>query len=201
MRNFSGRAWLYSLLEISSHLALNHWQSFRRAPCVNIDSLWRSWLLDRGSLTERLLAVTQGDFFVRVLHQRWQRPQLSEAKRLGLKPRQVALIREVQLMCHNEAWVYARSVFPLNTLSGRLGYLKKLDNRSLGSLLFKDPHLSRTWFEIASIDGSLITSLGQQAPTENLWGRRSLFYIKEKPILVAEIFLPALKAHLEKLQL
>jgi len=147
------------------------------------------------------MAATAGDFFVRVVHQGWQRPDLSEAKRLGIKAGQVALIREVQLMCHNQAWVRARTVFPLSTLSGRLGYLKKLGNQSLGSLLFKDPSLKRTLFEIASMGGMQGRSLGRQESGCALWGRRSLFYVKHKPILVAEIFLPALKAHMEQHQL
>lgn len=104
-------------------------------------------------------------------------------------------------MCHNEPWVYARSVFPLHTLTGPLRHLKQLDNRSLGSLLFKDASMKRTLFEIAALEARKIKAVKHTAPNELLWGRRSLFYVKNKPILISEIFLSALKMHEKKLRL
>lgn len=188
-------------LKNPSPFALIHWRSYKRVPGIGLDPFWRSWLLDRGSLTERLVRATEGNFFVRVIQQGWLRPHLSEATRLRIKPGQMALVREVQLMCHKEAWVHARSVFPLSTLSGSLGYLKNLGNKSLGSLLFKEPSLKRTLFEIASMRSRPIAPPEQSLSDSTLWGRRSLFYAQQMPILVTEIFLPALKTHMEQHQL
>lgn len=158
-------------------------------------------MLDRGSLTDRLVRATSGDFRVQILRQDWQRPQLSEAKRLGIKAGQVALVREVLLVCHGQPWVYARSLFPLATLSGPLRHLRRLDNRSLGSLLFNDPSMKRTMFEVAALESRRIKALVHLIPQDILWGRRSLFYVKNKPLLVTEVFLPALKARQKQLGL
>lgn len=174
---------------------LNHWHHYQRNPLIQIDPLWRSWLLDQGSLTKRLINASNGAFQVRKLFQGWQRPTCSEAQCLGLKPRQLAVVREVELLCNGEPWVYARSVFPQQTLTGRLRSLKKLDTRPLGALLFSDPTMERTHFEIAALSNTRLKNYFSDQSANFAWGRRSLFFLDEKPLLVAEIFLPALEQH------
>ena len=104
-------------------------------------------------------------------------------------------MREVELLCHNEPWVYARSVFPQTTLTGRLRSLKKLDTRPLGALLFNDPTMKRSHFEIAALSNPELANYFTSSSNDFAWARRSLFFLDEKPILVAEIFLPALEQH------
>jgi chorismate lyase len=165
---------------------------------VQLNPLWRSWLLDQGSLTQRLINASNGAFQVRKLRQGWQQPTCSEARCLGLKPRQLAIVREVELLCHGEPWVYARSVFPQQTLIGRLRSLKKLDTRPLGALLFSDPTMKRTHFEVAALYNAQLANYfpNDTDNSENFaWGRRSLFFLDKKPILVAEVFLPAMEQH------
>ena len=113
---------------------------------------------------------------------------------LGLKPRQKALIREVLLMCNNEPWVYARSILPFSSLQGSLRFLRKLKNSALGALLFKDPKLTRSCFEIAKIE--LPEHLLPEAKVRLLYNRRSLFHLHQQPLLVTETFLPACKLNL-----
>lgn len=152
----------------------------------------KHWLLDRGSLTERLIAASGGDFRVQVLSQRWQCPKTDEALLLGMKPREYALVREVLLLCHGEPWVYARSVIPHQSLTGPLRFLRRLQNQALGGLLFSDPFLERSHFDIAHIrlphEAIPVTS----DPCD-IYGRRSRFLLKNQPLLVAEIFLPDCK--------
>jgi chorismate--pyruvate lyase len=174
---------------------LNHWHHYQRNPVIQIDPLWRAWLMDQGSLTQRLIDASRGDFRVRKLSQSWQRPTHSEAQCLGLPPRQLAMVREVELVCHGKPWVYARSVFPQSTLTGRLRCLKKLDSRPLGALLFSDPTMQRTHFEIAALSNAKLENYFTASGCHYAWGRRSLFFLDEKPILVAEVFLPALEQH------
>lgn len=174
---------------------LNHWHHYQRNPLIQIDPLWRSWLLEHGSLTQRLIKASNGAFRVRKLHQGWQYPTPSEAACLGIKPRQLAMVREVELLCHNKPWVYARSVFPQTTLTGRLRRLKKLDTKPLGALLFSEPSMKRTHFEIAALNNADLAKYFTSESDHFAWGRRSLFFIDEKPLLVAEVFLPALEQH------
>jgi chorismate--pyruvate lyase len=156
-----------------------------------------AWLLERGSLTARLIQASGGAFAVRVLDQRWGRPTADEAALLGLAHGHYAWLRETVLMCHGEPWVYARSVMPLATLSGKLRYLQRLRNSSLGALLFRDPELVRSRFQIAQLplhDLPLARIELAAVADASVWGRRSLFRFHGRPILVGEIFLPGFRA-------
>ncbi|MCK9505775.1 MAG: chorismate lyase [Porticoccaceae bacterium] len=166
-----------------------HWYPADRWLQNSLAPQWRNWLADQGSLTKRLVAASSGCFSVRIIRQGYGRPSRNEARALGLPLRQQALIRETVLSGNNAPWVYARSIVPLATLSGRLRALANLDNRPLGALLFADKTLRRGAIDIARIPGRAIPEhLAKDASW--LWGRRSLFYLDNKPLLVSEIFLP-----------
>ncbi len=159
------------------------------------DHRLQHWLLDRGSLTSRLQHLSHGQLRVEILNQRWAKPRLSEARALEIDPHRIALIREVILCGNNEPWIYARSVLPQSTLTGRLRCLRQLDNRPLGALLFNDPGMRRSPIEIASFkaDNPLIPE-SVRSHQQPLWARRSCFFLDAKPLLVSETFLPALVA-------
>jgi len=149
------------------------------------------WLVDTGSLTARLLAKSNGNFYVRVVRQVIARPSLSEQQALNMKQHQLALIREVVLYGNNEPWVFARSVLPLSSLTGSLRHLRKQGTKPLGAFLFSQPHLHRGPMHIAAItarDAYVPKNFIGQQP---LWGRRSVFSIAHKPLLVSEVFLQA----------
>jgi chorismate lyase len=149
----------------------------------------RKWLLDPGSLTQRLIKASGGRFAVQILSQRWEKPRLSEAKLLSMRGRETAIVREVTLLCAGQPWVFARSVMPASSLTGRLRRLRKLDNSSLGEMLFRDNSMRRRPFQIALIDGeSGQIPMHLRAP-QRLWGRRCRFELANKPIMVSEIFL------------
>ena len=160
-------------------------------PCLNVPMIWRRWLLDRGSLTQHLRAISGGSFRVLVLQQQMKRPQASERVLLQIPNRGLALVREVLLYGNDQPWVFARSVLPLSTLSGGRRRLRKLDNRPLGALLFTDPTLRRGAMQISRVNsGRLPLSARPSDLDAMLWGRRSVFYLKARPLLVSEIFLP-----------
>lgn len=151
----------------------------------------RHWLLDRGSLTQRLIAASDGRFRVRVLHQRIARPRFSEMRLLDMPRGRLALIREVILYGYDQPWVFARSVLPLSSLTGRLRRLRKFDNRPLGDYLFRDPGLRRGELQITRLfPASAILPKEFSAVRDALWGRRSVFYVDHKPLLISEFFLP-----------
>ena len=168
-----------------------HWQSYRHLPAYAVPKRWRHWLLDRGSLTQRLVAASAGQFRVRILTQGIAKPRRTEAKALGIPHQQLAVVREVILYGSDQPWVYARSVLPLSSLTGRLARLRKLDERPLGALLFADPSMRRDKLELARVQPAKV-ALPQELGIfdTSLWGRRSVFYIADKPLLVSEIFLP-----------
>lgn len=152
------------------------------------------WLFEQGSLTRRILLHCNNKFRVEVLSQNWQRPMLNEAIRLGVHPEHHALIREVLLYCGETPWVFARSVLPHKTLTGPRRSLGKLGNRPLGEILFSDPSILRDALEIAEINkGQRMFNCATQSlinTPDSVWGRRSVFYLHKKPLLVNEVFLP-----------
>lgn len=154
----------------------------------------RELLLDRGSLTARLLRASGGDFHVELLRQDWRRPQADEARLLGINPRATAMVREVALHCCGQPWVYARSVIPASSLRGRLRQLRHLQNRSLGQLLFNDPSMRRQPFELTTLRADSAHLPAALRAGGHLWGRRCRFEIGGQPLLVSEFFLAACRA-------
>lgn len=153
-----------------------------------------SWLLDPASLTLRLQQLCPGRFRVRVLSQGWGAPCTDEARLLGMRQGRRAIIRQVQLLCDGQPWIYARTVIPVTSLRGRLRRLARLGTRPLGGMLFADRGMRRGTVELARIRSgqamyAAATSHMQQRPAE-IWGRRSVFRIAARPLLVSEIFLP-----------
>jgi chorismate--pyruvate lyase len=136
------------------------------------------------------VARSGGQFRVEILRQRVARPTPSEARALGLPAGRRALIREVILRGRSAPWVFARSIIPLATLTGPQRRLRQLDDRPLGQVLFSDNSMRRGPVAVARVAGATLPT-PVTAPGTGLWGRRSVFYLDGKPLLVAEIFLPA----------
>jgi chorismate--pyruvate lyase len=158
--------------------------------------LLRGWLLDEGSLTRLVIGRCCGRFRVRVLFQRWGRPLASERQVLGMSLAATAFIREVELYCGDRPWVFARTLIPASTLRGGARRLAHLRDRPLGAVLFADPRVLRGELEVARLlprhrlFRDAVDRL--EYPPGSLWGRRRLFYVEQKPLLVNEIFLPDL---------
>jgi len=171
------------------------WAPYPRWLRSRIPPELRPWLLDSGSLTDRVKQACAGCFGVRVLHQGWQRPRLDEARALGIPVARAAWVREVQLLCDGRPWVFARTVMPVTTLSGPQRRLAHLGNRPLGAFLFADPSMSRGVVELAPLNrkramyARAVANLTSQP--EEIWGRRSVFRVGGKPLLVTEVFLTA----------
>lgn len=159
------------------------WSPLQRAHS-QLPPPWRTWLLTEGSLTKRLIRASQGDFRIQILSQYWGPAWPSEQRALDLNSRQQVLIREIAMICRGEAWVVARTIIPPRTLSGPRRRLKSLGQTPLGRYLFRHRTLERSPLEIAplSTNGDQIQS----------WGRRSIFYLSGRPLLVSEFFLPAI---------
>lgn len=167
------------------------WRPQARFTCATLAPGLRAWLTDNGSLTARLTGCGGGEFAVQRLNQSWEVPLLSERALLELPSRQLALVREVALTLDGTPVVFARSVFPISSLTGSLAHLRRLQNKSLGAILFSHPGMHRYAFELALMAGDcdyLPENLQQDKPA---WGRRSRFEILGKRLLVSEVFLQA----------
>lgn len=177
------------------HTALR-WREGKQLPRATPSAALRDWLLDTGSLTRRVQQACGGRFRVQVEMQGWGRPRLDEYRALGLRFGRVALIREVHLLCDGRPWVFARTIIPVTTLRGRQRRLAHLGSRPLGAVLFADPHMQRGPVEVACIPPHsrlfAAASRGLKRRPAAIWGRRSVFRLGGKPLLVSEFFLPGL---------
>lgn len=155
-----------------------------------------SWLNDEGSLTQRLKNLCHEQFSVVVLAEEWSKPDQSEVKLLDIPRSQQVLLRQVHLKCSHDIYVYARSTIPLSTLQGKHRRLLYLGDKPLGEYLFSSPTLKRSRIEWSKLtpESSLyrMAMANQQERQKPVWGRRSLFHIDDKPLLVSEFFLPKL---------
>jgi chorismate--pyruvate lyase len=153
-----------------------------------------SWLFDNGSLTRRLIDACPGQFCVQVLAEGMTLPMANEGRRLAIAANRHAFVRQVQLMCDDTPWVFARTVIPRSTLTGSQRILTHLGSRPLGAYLFADPHMQRDPVEIARLaPGDHLYHMaveGLPGKPACVWGRRTVFYLDNKPLLVNEIFLP-----------
>jgi chorismate--pyruvate lyase len=156
------------------------------------------WLQDRGSFMQRLQHSGVADALIEVVSERWQLPLREEILRLGLPERRYALVREVLIHSTAGRWMFARTVVPETTLSGPERKLARLQNQSLGSYLFKQKSMLRSRFQWAELETGTLWRhkiqnylAGWQA---KIWARRSVFHVRDKPLLLTEIFLPDMTA-------
>lgn len=155
------------------------------------------WLMDPSSLTARLKKHSD-KFQVQVLGQQIEACSEQEAN-ADIKQGEQVLVREVLLFCDEVPQVFARSLLPLRSLTGKEQALTQLGNQSLGQVLFNNPELKRKCIEVSSFDNS--SSVTQIANYYNLpqktqlWGRRSVFLLHDKPLMVGEVFLPGAHAY------
>jgi chorismate lyase len=152
----------------------------------------QAWLFDPSSLTARLKQKCKADFHVEVLSQAMLKPRLDELKALGMESGDYALVRQVRLCCGAACWVYARTVIPFSTLKGKQRIYANLGTRPLGAMLFADRTMQRDEVMVTSLSGSQLPSGLGLAQDDIVWGRRSVFRVGAKPLLVSEYFLPAL---------
>ncbi len=172
------------------------WRSAHRLRPGDAPPGVRRWLLAPGSLTRLLLQASGGDFRVHLLSQRWEVPLADEARLLGIRARRCAMVRQVQLLCGGVPWVYARTVIPRTTLIGPQRRFARLGSRPLGAVLFSDPSMRRSESQVARLEPRTrlhriaTAELGEEGST--IWGRRSIFLLSQRPLLVSELFLPAI---------
>ena len=159
----------------------------------------RAWLLDQKSLTASLKQLCADNLSVEIVSQSIENPRPSECELFPEQKDDRFLVREVMLLGSSNPWIYARSILPEGAMSGELSALRKLGNNPLGAWLFSQPSLSRGVMQVAMVRAEHIPALDPKLASNSMWGRRSVFFVMDKPILVTEIFLPNFEAYLKKM--
>ena len=166
-----------------------HWQSFFPVTAA----AYAPWLRDHGSLTWRIQQRCTV-FSVRNAGNCLATAAYDETALLGLPSRQKIYTREVFLYADGTPVVFAHSVVAPQHLRGAWQALQSLGNKPLGALLFAHPLVERAPLHYKALKPQ--HALYQRAANvldaapERLWARRSLFTLREVPLLVTEVFLP-----------
>ena len=112
----------------------------------------------------------------------------------GVIDQQQWMVREVILLGDDKPWVFARSVIPMALWQSDF---TDLNTQPLGQRIFNDSKFSRMPFEITQIQQSHpFCKKMRLCPSQDLWGRRSVFRFEALNMMVCEIFLPDSPAYL-----
>ena len=156
------------------------------------DAGLRGWLQDAGSLTSRLRTACEGGFRLELLGEAAE-PVPVDAR--ALLEGAMARVRRVRLFCRDNLCVCATTFIPDETLEGE-PWLAELGDRPLGDALLERGSIQRSPFEFTranpahplfspALDGMDIRPVW-------VWARRSRFRLAAGPLLIYEMFLPAL---------
>lgn len=140
--------------------------------------------------------MRHADFRVRPVARGFAAPFPDEARLLGLPPKRHAYVRDVLLVGDGRIRVFAHSVLPRASLRGGWGGVTQLGTKPLGEALFADPRVRRLGLTMRRIDARHPLFLAATRHTgfagHHLWARRSVFCLNGHPLLVNEVFLPAI---------
>jgi len=136
-------------------------------------------LSDEGSLTQRLIEVSEGRFRIQTVELEWRNFLGDYLRKLfgPVAPSHKFWSRKSVLICEGAPAVLAHSLMPEHAAQSALDQILVLGEQPLGEYLFSQNRLKRGAFQFAQSE-------------QGYWGRRRLFYLDSKPIMVAEFFLP-----------
>ena len=147
------------------------------------DTQTRDWLCEQGSLTRLLKLASEDQFHVQVLgeHEQTIDNALLRGEFGPLAAGHSFWSRKVALYGCAQPWVLAHTLLPAHSEMSDLQQVRSLGSKPLGEFLFDHPGLQRSHLHFTNLPSGI-------------WGRKSLFFLFGKPILVAEFFLPELLA-------
>jgi len=153
------------------------WQEADSFKCHN---KWQQyWLLGLDSLSRRLEQHCQV-LSVSVLDNTHINPSSLTEEETNLLSKEVCLRRKVILKGDQTSWVYGRTLIPLSSLQDQPHDLTRQGHVPLGITVFSAKSVHRDKLQVAKV----MTDKGE------LFARRSRLWMNEKPMLVAELFLP-----------
>jgi chorismate lyase len=170
------------------------WHPAERLGQLPVDAPVRSWLIGKGLLTVRMKAVCGERYALRLVDQ-WT-GLLNPAYQSALRCSDNAgLFRDVEAYCADQVWVFEQTVMPDSTLCAH-PWLAELGDSALGETLGDLSGVERSSYEYAWVPvEEAVTAralrLAEVKPA-GLWARRSRVSLRSAPLLIQELFLPAM---------
>src|ERR1700736_2359514 len=170
------------------------WLPAERLGQLTVDAHVRPWLIGKGLLTLRMKAVCGERFALRLVDQ-WT-GLLDAAHRSALSSADGAgLFRDVEMCGGEQVWVFAQTIIPDSTLCAH-PWLAELGDTPLGETLSDLSGLERSSYEYAWLPvEEPVTARALRAAEvrpAGLWARRSRVSLRGAPLLMQELFLPAI---------
>jgi chorismate--pyruvate lyase len=162
------------------------------ASCVKLaPPAFVPWLAEPGLLTARVRAAAGAATQFRML--RLESAPLLPALQARLAvDDEAGLVREIEFACAGVRWIFAQSVFPASTVD-RYPWLRDLGESPLGEALRRVGDVVREPLEYAELAADHpLARLAHPAGGSALWARRAVYRLAGAPIIVQEVFLPAL---------
>lgn len=156
------------------------------------------WLIYEDSLTE-LLQSKAGHTRLQVLGQQWEAADWWD-RHVVQMANQTVFHREILMWAGQEACWYARTIIPETTYNAEPLFFNRLQNESLGELIFNETKIKRAYMTYYPIGEQSIEYhwLNKVLPcsAKELWVRLSAFTFKEDfSFFLVETVLPGLERY------
>ena len=170
------------------------WLPAERLGQLTIDAQVRPWMIGKGLLTQRLKAACGERCGLRLVDQ-WT-GLLSGAHQSALRSTDTAgLFRDVEISNAGSVWVFEQTVMPDSTLVAH-PWLAELGDAAIGETLSDLSGVERSSYEYAwlpALDAVAARALRDaQVKPAGLWARRSRVSLRHAPLLIQELFFPAM---------
>lgn len=164
------------------------------ADCAErVPTLLMPWIAEPGLLTSRVRTQCGATARLRLLRLEPAPLDPVLAHRLGVDDA-MCLLREIEFTCGARRWVFAQSVFPESTVRSH-PWLRELGDRGLGESLSAVDDVRREPLEYQELRAGhplARAALPKSTDAASVWARRAVYRLGGPPILVQEVFLPAL---------
>jgi len=170
------------------------WLPAERLGQLTMDAQVRSWLIGKGLLTLRMRAVCGERYGLRLVDQ-WTGLLNAAHKSVLRSADNAGLFRDVEMCCGELVWAFEQTVMPDSTLSAH-PWLAELGDSALGETLSDLSGVERSAYEYAWLpEEDPVTARAlrdAQVRPAGLWARRSRVSLRSAPLLIQEVFLPAM---------
>ncbi len=170
------------------------WLPAERLGQLSVDANLRPWLIGKGLLSRRVKEACGDRYALRLVDQ-WS-GLLSSSHKLGLRSDDNAgLFRDVEIFRGDQVWVFAQTVTPDSTLCLH-PWLAELGDTALDETLQSLSGIERGAYEYAWVpvaDPLTLRALREaDVKPAGLWARRTRVTLRGAPLLMQEVFLPAM---------
>lgn len=170
------------------------WLPAERLGQLSVDAQVRPWLIGKGLLTQRLKSVCGGHFSMRLVDQ-WTGLLGGDLQAALRSTDNAGMFRDVEMCNDGCVWVFEQTVMPDSTLVAH-PWLAELGDAALGETLHDLSAVERSSYEYAWLPAGQAVAARALRDAEvtpaGLWARRSRVSLRRAPLLVHELFFPAM---------